>query len=50
MNKEEFNELSKIYLPEEIIRKYIKGEINLNESQLKKVIKDEKKRNKRENK
>lgn len=50
MNKEEFNKLSKSYLSEEIIRKYIKGEINLNENQLKKVIKDEKKRNKRENK
>lgn len=50
MNKEEFNKLSKAYFPEEIIRKYIKGEINLNENQLKKVIKDEKKRNKRENK
>ena len=37
-------------MKDNIIRKYIKGEINLNESQLKKVIKDEKKRNKRENK
>lgn len=48
MNKEQFINLISSTLSNEIIQKYIKGEINLTKSQLRKVVESEKqKRNKR---
>ena len=41
MTKEEFEKLIRILTRQEIIRKYIKNEINLTESQLRKVVKNE---------
>ena len=41
MIKEEFEKLIRILTRQEIIRKYIKNEINLTESQLRKVVKNE---------
>ena len=49
MTKEEFEKLIRILTRQEIIKKYIKNEINLTESQLRKVVKNEgiKRKNKR---
>jgi len=49
MTKEEFEKLIRTLIRQEIIRKYIKNEINLTESQLRKVVKNEgiKRNNKR---
>ena len=41
MTKEEFEKLIRILTRQGIIRKYIKNEINLTESQLRKVVKNE---------
>ena len=41
MTKEEFEKLIRILTRQDIIRKYIKNEINLTESQLRKVVKNE---------
>lgn len=41
MAKEEFEKLIKTFIRQDIIRKYIKDEINLTESQLRKVVKNE---------
>lgn len=41
MTKEEFKKLIRTLIRQEIIRKYIKNEINLTESQLRKVVKNE---------
>ena len=41
MTKEEFKKLIRTLIKKEIIRKYIKNEINLTESQLRKVVKNE---------
>lgn len=49
MTKEEFEKLIRTLIMQDIIRKYIKNEINLTESQLRKVVKNEgiKRNNKR---
>ena len=41
MTKEEFKKLIRTLIRQDIIRKYIKNEINLTESQLRKVVKNE---------
>lgn len=41
MIKEEFEKLIRTLIRQDIIRKYIKKEINLTESQLRKVVKNE---------
>lgn len=41
MAKEEFKKLIRTLIRQDIIRKYIKNEINLTESQLRKVVKNE---------
>ena len=41
MAKEEFEKLIRTLIRQDIIRKYIKNEINLTESQLRKVVKNE---------
>lgn len=41
MAKEEFEKLIRTLTKKDIIKKYIKNEINLTESQLRKVIKNE---------
>lgn len=41
MAKEEFEKLIRTLIRQDIIRKYIKNEINLIESQLRKVVKNE---------
>ena len=41
MTKEEFEKLIGTLIRQDIIRKYIKNEINLTESQLRKVVKNE---------
>lgn len=41
MTKEEFEKLIRTLTRQDIIRKYIKNEINLTESQLRKVVKNE---------
>lgn len=41
MTKEEFEKLIRALIRQDIIRKYIKNEINLTESQLRKVVKNE---------
>lgn len=41
MTKEEFEKLIRTLTKKEIIKKYIKNEINLTESQLRKVVKNE---------
>lgn len=49
MTKKEFEKLIRTLIRKDIIRKYIKNEINLTESQLRKVVKNEeiKRNNKR---
>ena len=41
MTKEEFEKLIRTLIRQDIIRKYIKNEINLTEIQLRKVVKNE---------
>lgn len=41
MTKEEFEKLIRTLTKKDIIKKYIKNEINLTESQLRKVVKNE---------
>ena len=41
MTKEEFKKLIRTLTKKDIIKKYIKNEINLTESQLRKVVKNE---------
>ena len=41
MKKEEFEKLIRTLIRQDIIRKYIKNEINLTEIQLRKVVKNE---------
>ena len=41
MTKEKFEKLIRTLIRQDIIRKYIKNEINLTESQLRKVVKNE---------
>lgn len=50
MTKDELIELLKTNTPQELINKYIKGEITLNESQINKLIKIGGAKNGKENK